>query len=65
MIGTLIFAFLVGVAASVIGGMIGGMAVGGKHIGFELAAMMGAFYGPLAGIGGVLLGLVVAAAMVA
>lgn len=42
-----------------IGGAIGGMLVGGRHIGHELAAMMGAFYGPVAALPGVFIGLVI------
>jgi hypothetical protein len=54
-----VVAFIVGVIASIAGGAVGGVAVGGKHIGNELAAMMGGFYGPLAGISGLIVGLVV------
>ena len=54
-------ALLVGIVASVVGGAIGGVAVGGKHLGNELAAMMGGFFGPLAGIGGLVVGLAVLA----
>ncbi len=54
-------ALIVGVMASIIGGALGGIAVGGKALGNELAALMGGFYGPLAGLPGVLLGLVVLA----
>jgi hypothetical protein len=54
-----VVAFIFGVIASIAGGAIGGVAVGGKHIGNELAAMMGGFYGPLAGISGLIVGLVV------
>ena len=58
-INTLIIAATVGVIASALGGAVGGVIVGGKSIGNEIAAMMGSFYGPLAGIGGVALGLAV------
>lgn len=54
-------ALIVGVMASIIGGALGGVAVGGKALGNELAALMGGFYGPLAGVPGVLLGLIVLA----
>ena len=54
-------ALAVGIAASIAGGVLGGIAVGGKAIGNELAALMGGFYGPLAGGTGVLLGLIVLA----
>ena len=54
-------ALIVGIAASVAGGALGGIAVGGKALGNELAAMMGGFYGPLAGVPGILIGLIVLA----
>jgi len=54
-------ALIVGTAASIVGGALGGIAVGGKAIGNELAAMMGGFYGPLAGVAGMVLGLIVLA----
>lgn len=60
-IATLLPALALGVIASVLGGAIGGVLVGGRQIGNEIAAMMGSFYGPLAGFGGVLLGLAVVA----
>jgi hypothetical protein len=56
-------ALIVGAAASIIGGALGGIMVGGKAIGNELAAMMGGFYGPLAGVAGIVLGLLVLAAI--
>lgn len=43
------------------GGAVGGIAVGGKTLGNQLAAFMGAFYGPLAGFTGVAVGLVILA----
>ena len=54
-------ALIVGVMASVIGGALGGVAVGGKALGNELAALMGGFYGPLAGVPGIVIGLLVLA----
>jgi hypothetical protein len=54
-------ALVIGIAASVAGGAAGGILTGGKALGNELAALMGGFYGPLAGIGGTVLGLVVVA----
>ncbi len=54
-------ALIVGLAASIIGGALGGMVVGGKVLGHELAAMMGGFYGPLAGFIGVTVALIVLA----
>ena len=43
--------------ASGLGGIAGGLLVGGKDLGAELAAWMGGFYGTMAGFGGVLVGL--------
>jgi len=56
-LGTMFIALVIGMIASLIGGVIGGIAVGGKHIGNQLAAMMGGFFGPIAGIWGVIAGL--------
>jgi hypothetical protein len=41
------------------GGALGGMLVGGKHIGYGLSAMMGTFFGPIAALPGVLVALLV------
>jgi len=49
--------FLVACTMGAIGGAVGGMLVGGKDLGYELAAMMGAFFGPLAAVPGVAVGL--------
>lgn len=38
---------------------MGGVLVGGKHLGLELAALMGGFYGPLAGVPGTILGVAI------
>lgn len=54
-----LIAMIVGALASLAGGAVGGILVGGKHLGGQLAAIIGAFYGPLAGIPGVALGLVI------
>ena len=54
---TIVLALIVGVAASLIGGAMGGVAIGGKALGNELAAMMGGFFGPLAVVPGVIVGL--------
>lgn len=54
---TIVLALIVGAAASLIGGAMGGVAIGGKALGNELAAMMGGFFGPLAVIPGVIVGL--------
>lgn len=58
-ITVLLIALAAGILASVIGGMIGGMIVGGKHIGYGVASWMGGFYGPVAGIAGIIIGLAV------
>jgi len=47
-----------------LGGAVGGMIVGGKALGNELAAMMGAFFGPVASLPGVLVGLLMLAFLV-
>jgi hypothetical protein len=60
-IGAAALAFVIGVLASSAGGAIGGVVVGGKALGNELAAMMGGFFGPLAGIGGLVIGFVLLA----
>lgn len=54
-------ALIAGTAATLVGGAIGGVVVGGKALGNELAAMMGGFYGPLAGVPGIVVGLIVLA----
>ena len=56
-----IIALVVGVIASIIGGAIGAMFVGGRDIGYGLSAMMGSFYGPVAGFAGVIAGLAILA----
>jgi hypothetical protein len=45
-------------ALGALGGALGGVLVGGKHIGYGLAAMMGIFFGPIAALPGVLLALI-------
>lgn len=45
--------------AAACGGAIGGILTGGKDIGNGLAAVLGAFYGPIAGLFGVALGILV------
>ncbi len=51
-------ALVVGVAASLVGGAAGGVLIGGKALGNELAATMGGFFGPLAGVTGIAIGLI-------
>jgi hypothetical protein len=52
---------LIGTAASVAGGALSGIVIAGKELGAELAGMMGAFFGPLAGATGIAAGLLVLA----
>ncbi len=56
---TVILWYIVALVLGAVGGAIGGMLVGGEHMGNELAAMMGAFFGPIAAAPGVLLALIV------
>ncbi|MEM9387298.1 MAG: hypothetical protein AAGA68_19725 [Pseudomonadota bacterium] len=58
-VATLLLAIVLAFAAGIAGGAIGGVAVGGKHIGNDLAAMMGGFYGPLAALPGIALALII------
>ena len=53
--------FLVALVMGAIGGAVGGIIVGGKDLGNELAAMMGAFFGPVATAPGAIIGLVLLA----
>lgn len=46
---------------SMLGGALAGMRLAGKDLGNELAAMMGAMFGPTAAVPAVLVGLVVLA----
>lgn len=52
---------LLALVSGAIGGAIGGLIVGGKALGNELAAMMGAFFGPVASMPGVAVGLIILA----
>ncbi len=54
---TWIVALLVGFGAAALGGVAGGLLVGAKDLGAELATYMGAFFGTIAGVAGVLAGL--------
>jgi hypothetical protein len=45
-------------ALGALGGAFGGVLVGGRHIGYGLAAMMGTFFGPIAALPGILVALV-------
>lgn len=55
--GTLAIALALATLAALGGGAIGGVLTGGKDIGYPLAALMGGFYGPMAGLLGVAVGL--------
>lgn len=44
---------------AVAGGAVAGMKLAGKDLGLPLAAMMGAMFGPLAAVPGILLALIV------
>ena len=46
-------------ALGALGGALGGILVGGRHIGYGLSAMMGTFFGPIAALPGVLAALLV------
>lgn len=52
-------ALLAGIVAALIGGAVGGIVVGGKHMGNGLAATMGGFFGPVAGVPDLIIGLAV------
>ena len=56
----LLLAFFVGIIASLIGGAVSGIRIGGADLGRDLAAYMGMLYGVLAGGGAVVIGLVAA-----
>lgn len=44
---------------SIVGGAIGGILIGGKDLGYQLAAMIGGLFGPAAVLPAVLLGLLI------
>jgi hypothetical protein len=52
-----VIALIIGAAAGAVGGMI----IGAEHMGKELAAMMGAFFGPIAAAPGVAVAAIVLA----
>lgn len=52
---------LIALVIAVGGGAIAGLRLAGKDLGNELAALMGALFGPTAAVPGVLLGLIVLA----
>ena len=53
--------FLVAILASLLGGSIGGVLIGAKHMGAQLAALMGAFFGPIAALPGIVIALIIKA----
>jgi hypothetical protein len=52
---------IVALFSGALGGALGGIVIGGKALGNELAAMMGAFFGPVAATPGVAIGLIILA----
>ena len=59
--GTFVISFLAALATGTIGGAVGGMVVGGEHLGKDLASLLGGFYGLTAVVPGVFTGLVLLA----
>ena len=58
-IGTGLVCLLIAVIVGAGAGAIGGLKIGAADIGKEMAASMGAFFGPLAAVPGVLLALII------
>jgi hypothetical protein len=56
-LGQAALAALCALAASLLGGILSGLAIGRRDLGGSLAAMMGAFFGPIGGFLGVLVAL--------
>lgn len=52
---------LTAAAIAVVSGALAGIRIGGKDLGRELAAMMGAFYGPVAVLPAAVVGLIILA----
>jgi hypothetical protein len=52
---------LLSVVLSIAAGALAGMQLAGKDLGNSLAALMGAMYGPVAAVPGILVGLIVLA----
>jgi hypothetical protein len=52
---------LLGLILAIVGGAVSGMRIGGEYLGQELAAMMGAFFGPASVVPAVALGVVILA----
>jgi hypothetical protein len=55
----LVIALALGIVASLGGGALSGIGIGGAALGKQLAAIMGALYGVMAGAVGVIVGLAV------
>ena len=55
---TAIELIILAVLLSIAAGAITGVKIGGEFLGKELAAMMGGFYGPVAALPAVLLGII-------
>ena len=53
----LLAALAIGILASLVGGALAGIAIGGKQFGLELATQMGGLFGLLAGVPGVAIAL--------
>ena len=47
------------IVLSAVAGVVTGIKVGGEYLGNELAAMMGAFYGPISVVPAAVLGIIV------
>ena len=62
---TFLIALAIGVLASAVGGILGGITLAGKDLGAQLAGTMGGAFGPVAGVGGVTIALAILAAMAA
>jgi hypothetical protein len=58
-IGTAVLCLLVAFITAMAGGALAGVRLAGKDLGTELAALMGAMFGPTASVPAVLIGLVV------
>ena len=58
---TIILWTLIAIIVSIAAGALAGMQLAGKDLGNSLAALMGAMYGPVAAVPGILVGLIVLA----
>jgi hypothetical protein len=56
-----VLCLLIGAVASMAGGATSAVLIAGKELGVNLAALMGAFFGPLAGVTGIAAGLILLA----